>query len=385
MSNSNASEKYLKWLKEELEEGNIDFYEYSLFRNVKEIGKGGFGFIYSAEYDYDEVKVAFKTKEATKEFVSELKHLRAMKFNSYINQFYGITIEPKTEYLMLVLQFADGGNLRQYLQRKWHENVFRISLNEIIKIAKQITLGLYRLHENNIIHCDLHPKNILINDGKFLIADFGLIATSQGAPAYIDPLCHQPQVPQIKRNKKSDVYSLGVIFWELTSGTVPFDNAVNGLVVCIQILQGYRYDIIPGTPPNFAGLYQNCWDIDPQKRPTTKEILEILNKISEEIVAEEFITNDNRDLTPILTRNGTPNLLSVGPSVQILNEPNLKNLKKSSTDDAIELKAQGLILYETNNYEDSLNLLSKSLKINPDDADALKFRGLTYFKQKESI
>ncbi|CAG8699465.1 16197_t:CDS:2, partial [Gigaspora margarita] len=96
MSNSNASEKYLKWLKEELEEGNIDFYEYSLFRNVKEIGKGGFGFIYSAEYDYDEVKVALKslkTKEATKEFVSELKHLRAMKFNSYINQFYGITIE----------------------------------------------------------------------------------------------------------------------------------------------------------------------------------------------------------------------------------------------------------------------------------------------------
>ncbi|CAG8456815.1 5679_t:CDS:2, partial [Gigaspora rosea] len=75
MSNSNASEKYLKWLKEELEEGNIAFYEYSLFRNIKEIGKGGFGFIYSAEYDYDDVKVALKslkTKEATKEFVSEI-------------------------------------------------------------------------------------------------------------------------------------------------------------------------------------------------------------------------------------------------------------------------------------------------------------------------
>ncbi|RIB26374.1 kinase-like domain-containing protein [Gigaspora rosea] len=75
---------------------------------------------------------------------------------------------------MLVLQFANGGNLRQYLHKKWHESTFKISLDEIIDFAMQITNGLEHLHNNNIIHCDLHYKNILMNDGELLIADFGL-------------------------------------------------------------------------------------------------------------------------------------------------------------------------------------------------------------------
>ncbi|CAG8606870.1 21568_t:CDS:1, partial [Gigaspora rosea] len=61
---------------------------------------------------------------------------------------------PKTDDLMFVLQFANEGNLRQYLQSKWHDNIFKTSLNEIIEIAKQIALELMRLHESNIIHCD---------------------------------------------------------------------------------------------------------------------------------------------------------------------------------------------------------------------------------------
>ncbi|CAG8769840.1 9341_t:CDS:2, partial [Dentiscutata heterogama] len=67
-----GSKKYLDWLKKECDEGNIAFYEYSLFSNIKEIGKGGFGVVSSA--DYDEEKVALKnlkTREATKKFVNE--------------------------------------------------------------------------------------------------------------------------------------------------------------------------------------------------------------------------------------------------------------------------------------------------------------------------
>ncbi|KAF0539814.1 kinase-like protein [Gigaspora margarita] len=327
-----CSKKYSKWLEEELQKGNIAFYKYSLFKNVQDIGKGGFGLISSA--DYDSTKVALKnlyTKEATRDFVNELKQLRAINFHPNINQFYGITIDPNTENLMLVLQFANEGNLRQYLQSKWQEGTFKISLNEIINIAKKITLALMRLHENAIIHCDLHPKNILINNGEFLIADFGLarkindsvvssIVTSHGAPAYIDPQCHIN--PAKKRDEKSDVYSLGVIFWELTSGAASFESAINGVAVCVQILQGYRHDTIPGTPTNFSELYKKCWNIDPQKRPTTQEILMILDNILKETVdTEMFIINRHRRLTPILTRNGSPNLLSVGPSAQIFKEP----------------------------------------------------------------
>ncbi|KAF0559892.1 kinase-like protein [Gigaspora margarita] len=375
------SEKYPKWLREEQDKGNIVVFEHTLFRNINFIGKGGFGLISSA--DYDGVKIALKslkTKEATREFVNELKQLRTIKFHPNVNQFYGITIDPKTDDLMLVLEFANEGNLREYLQSKWHDNVFKISLNEIIKIANQITLGLMRLHESNIIHCDLHPKNILKNNDRFLIADFGLarkindsfvssFTTSHGAPAYIDPQCHIN--PAKKRDAKSDVYSLGIIFWELTSGIASFESSINGVAICVQILQGYREDTIPGTPFNFSELYKNCWDINPQNRPTTKEILTAIEKISEETVVEEFITNKNRKTIPILTRNGTSNLFSVGPSVQMLNEPSLKNLKKSSSNELIELKAQGLICYEANNYEGSLNFFK------PNNAVALRSRGQT--------
>ncbi|RIB29154.1 kinase-like domain-containing protein [Gigaspora rosea] len=384
MSSSSAPKKYPEWLKQELNKGNITFYYYSQFNNVKDIGKGGFGLISSA--DYNGTKFALKnlnTKEATREFVNELKQLRAVEVHPNINQFYGITTDPKTENLMLVLQYANEGNLRQYLRSNWHDGTFKISLREIIKIAKQVTLGLIILHKNNIIHCDLHPKNILINNGNFLIADFGLarkandslvtsLVTPHGSAAYVDPQCYEPGK---ERDEKSDVYSLGTIFWELTSGTASFEGAINSLAICVQILKGYRHDTILGTPHNFAEIYKKCWDYDPQKRPTTNKILETLDKISKEIKVEEFITNSDQRPIPILTRNGASNLFPVGLTVQTLNDPGLKNPKQTSPDDAIESNTQVITRYKVNSHKESL-------KINLDDVDALKSQGLIDFKQK---
>ncbi|RIB22646.1 kinase-like domain-containing protein [Gigaspora rosea] len=203
-----------------------------------------------------EKKVELKTlntKEATREFVNKLKQLRVIEDHPNINKFYGTTTDPKTGNLILVLQYANGGNLRQYLRSKWHEGTFKISLREIIKIAKQVTPG--------------KPNDSLVTS----------LATQHGLPAYVDPQCYAQ--PGKKPDKKSDVYSLGTIFWELTSGTASFEYAINSLAICVQILQGYRHDTILGTPHNFAELYKKCWDYDPQKRPTTNKILETLDKI----------------------------------------------------------------------------------------------------------
>ncbi|CAG8683104.1 1302_t:CDS:2, partial [Racocetra persica] len=226
-----------------------------------------------------------------------------------INQFYGITCDPEANKFMLILQFANRGNLRQYLNNKWHEGIYKISINKIIKFAKQVTDGLEYLHKNNIIHCDLHPKNILMNDDKLLIADFGLsrklddsyissASILKGVPAYLDPYCHHRPGKQL--DEKSDIYSLGVIFWELTSGIRPFANAEHGWMIISYILAGYREQTIPGTPPKYAKLYQKCWSFEPTKRPMICEILENLDLISEEKV-DQFIMNDNRELIPIET------------------------------------------------------------------------------------
>ncbi|CAG8609945.1 15605_t:CDS:2 [Cetraspora pellucida] len=110
-----ASSKYSDWFEKALRDGIITLYKYSLYSNVKEVGKGGFGIVYSA--DYEGRKVALKsvnTNEVTKEFVIELKRLSSIKSHPNLNQFHGVTIDTKTGNLMLVLQFANRGNLRQY-------------------------------------------------------------------------------------------------------------------------------------------------------------------------------------------------------------------------------------------------------------------------------
>ncbi|CAG8475312.1 7726_t:CDS:2, partial [Scutellospora calospora] len=87
------SSKYSKWVEEALKDGIIAFFDYSVFKDIQQIGKGGFGVIYSA--DYYNKKVALKclgTNEPTKEFVNELKHLRTVSFHPNTNQFHGITI-----------------------------------------------------------------------------------------------------------------------------------------------------------------------------------------------------------------------------------------------------------------------------------------------------
>ncbi|CAG8821294.1 5780_t:CDS:2, partial [Cetraspora pellucida] len=134
-----------KWLDKTLNDGDVSEIEYS-YENRQEVGRGAFGVVYSALYDGK--KFALKSftdgvmnkettdginkeatdgmnKEATKGFIKEFKNLHAINshpINSHpnINKFYGITRDPETNKFMLVLQFANGGNLRQYLKKKWN-------------------------------------------------------------------------------------------------------------------------------------------------------------------------------------------------------------------------------------------------------------------------
>ncbi|KAF0499948.1 kinase-like protein [Gigaspora margarita] len=258
-----------KWFENSLKEDIIK-YDYSVYENVEVIGKGGFGIVYSANFNGE--KVALKSlkcneinKEVSKEFIKELKQLHAINFHPNINQFYGITRDLENKFMM-------------------------------------------------------HSKNILINDDKFLIADFGLSrqiddtysfssSIAKGMPAYLDPHCYCQ--PGKKPNEKSDIYSLGVIFWELTSGVPPFLSTSNGFVILTQAFAGYREQAIPGTPTDYANLYKKCWNAVPKERPTILKILEILNSISKRETLQ-FIKNCNKELIPALdTINEQPQFYTI--------------------------------------------------------------------------
>ncbi|KAF0454573.1 kinase-like protein [Gigaspora margarita] len=127
-------------------------------------------------------------------------------------------------YYNLVLQHADNGTLREYLK----SNFTSLQWVDKLRIAKEIAIGLSFLHDNNIIHRDLHSKNILVHQGKSKIAGFGLskqinktlISVAHEMLAFVEPKCFT--VPKYTLDKKSDIYSFGVILWEVSSGSPPF-------------------------------------------------------------------------------------------------------------------------------------------------------------------
>ncbi|PKY25631.1 kinase-like protein, partial [Rhizophagus irregularis] len=149
-------------------------------------------------------------------------------------------------------------------------------------MALDITNGLKFLHSKEIIHRDLHSKNILVNNGKLLIADFGLskklaeVTTSSmgnkmGMYEYIEPQCIKNI--KYKKDKKSDIYSLGVLLWEISSGRPPFHDYYNRNLLAIHIsFNNLREKPTEGTHSKYQQLYKECWDDKPKSRPNIEEV-----------------------------------------------------------------------------------------------------------------
>ncbi|KAF0552272.1 kinase-like domain-containing protein [Gigaspora margarita] len=225
-----------------------------------------------------------------------------------IIKFLGVTLDSGNsdqKNYMIVLQYANGGTLASYLKNKISNGIFKISWTELIRIVKQIISGLQYSHERNIAHGDLNPKNILVINGdndRFVISDFGSASKLDDSLIsihgkdltieYADPQFFiNPQM--IEPNFKSDIYSLGVILWELTSGIRPFSEVLNKIALPNQILKGKREKMVPGTPSSYVKLYKKCWSFNPKKRPEIKEILRKLDKSKDE---KKIIFNNVRGM-----------------------------------------------------------------------------------------
>ncbi|RIA96660.1 kinase-like domain-containing protein [Glomus cerebriforme] len=284
----------------------IEWIPYINLQNVKYLTKGGFSKIYTADWvdgRYDEwdskelqlkrigfIEVILKelqnVENANQSWYEEAKsHLTISNKWAHIVKCFGLTQNPSNGIYMLVMHKADI-DLRKYLRQTQNQLTWR----EKVKIIDDIASALSVIHSENAIHRDLHSGNILYTqiNQNWYISDLGFCgpADKPSTSIYGNLPYIAPEV--LKGNEytsKSDVYSIAMLMWEISSGQPPFNNYEHDYYLAMNIIKGMRPKIVPETPLKYKSLMKQCWDADPSKRPNTGIIMylvkDLLNKLAQ--------------------------------------------------------------------------------------------------------
>ncbi|KLL04845.1 MAG: hypothetical protein MRERV_1c097 [Mycoplasmataceae bacterium RV_VA103A] len=292
---------------------DLKWIPYEKFASIEHLADGGFSKIYKAKWqgkegewnskkqkyeNYKEVVLKFlnNSQNITLEFLSEIVNTKLVK--DRVVRCYGISQDPITKNYAMVMEYIKDGNLRQVLQK----NANNLGLESKLGCLLDIAEGLNKIHQQNLVHCDFHSGNILnnviLNDAglrndNFIeshITDLGLSQPANhqkqegqifGVLPYVAPEVLQGQ----PYTKASDVYSFGIIAYELLANAYPYaDLKLKETNLTLKICRGLRPNIEElKIPQGCKDLLKKCWEADPEKRPNARELHEALHDWYEEI------------------------------------------------------------------------------------------------------
>ena len=219
---------------------------------IENLGEGGFGVIYLAEDLKLERNVAIKflpkniahDLEERKRLNIEAKAAAALNHPNIATIF---SIEEAGDDVFIVMEYIDGLELKDKIKSA------SMPIREAVEIAIQIAEGIKAAHKKGIIHRDIKSQNIMItNDGRVKVMDFGLAKlscdvkitkpeTTMGTPAYMSP----EQILAKKVDHRTDIWSFGVVFYEMITGVLPFNGEYD---------QAITYSIINEEPPSLLSF-----------------------------------------------------------------------------------------------------------------------------------
>ncbi len=299
--NSRAQDASTNYIYREL---NIPFTQIQI---TGKLGEGGFGVVSKGIWkkaDLNPRDVALKTLKSgcladdkLEEFNREMKNMYHLRHPCLIT-LYGVSIDYE-QNRFLVLEFASYGSLRKMLENK--DNVFNLKTS--FRIMSGIAQGLSYLHNQDYLHRDLKSHNILMMENyQPKIADFGLskfvAATQQyytlgatGTINWMAPELFSDGKGEVKFNKEADIYSLTMVFYEILSGKMPFEDVFPFMLVAIKVIAGTRPDIPSKTrsnelvPDALKLLMKRGWAQEVKERPRAPIICEELEAINQTIAS----------------------------------------------------------------------------------------------------
>ncbi|KAK6644096.1 hypothetical protein RUM43_000362 [Polyplax serrata] len=236
------------------------------------IGKGEFGDVLLGVYRGN--KVAVKTlkdsSEAAQKLLTEALLMTSLRHENLV-EMLGLVFS--SNHIYLVTEYMSKGSLVDYLRSRGRLHVTR---NDQINFAFDTCSGMEYLESRKVVHRDLAARNVLISEeGVAKVSDFGL-AREENFTIDAGKLPIKWTAPEALRqglfSNKSDMWSFGILLWEIYSfGRVPYPRIPQADVVK-HVEKGYKMEAPEGCPQEVYEIMRQTWDLQPEKRPSFKEV-----------------------------------------------------------------------------------------------------------------
>ncbi|KAG9296961.1 hypothetical protein G9A89_003675 [Geosiphon pyriformis] len=283
----------------------VEWIDFNRFQDIHFLSQGGFSKVYSAIWldwptDQGPRKVALKVLDNSHnldfDFFLELERYFekvAHSSNTNLIHCYGITQDPESGDYSVVLEYAEIGNIQQCLRH----NFSRLSWTQKLCMLYDITKGLESLHNGDVLHRNLHTRNMLVyNIGHLAYSAIGDIGLN--GPAYLPrnsehifgvlPFVAPEVLSGMPYTKAADVYSFGMVLWEFCTGRLPFSDVPHDEMLAQSIYYGRRPSLDGEIPNCMAWLIRRCWHDDVTRRPNANKLQDILNDWVLKVTNEKF-------------------------------------------------------------------------------------------------